>query len=128
MSLLTASDDDVRSIDGIITDPRPLNFHAVGLAGCINRLTHPLRESGMVVRMHTPHHGVEIDTESAIRMYRTAQEALSAILDRGTASEVDIRLAAVYHGIRLTVTDNSAPDNCAPAGSSGKVTLTLPLD
>ncbi|MDQ0925676.1 two-component system sensor histidine kinase UhpB [Pseudarthrobacter sp. W1I19] len=98
--------DEVSVIGGIITDHRPLDLHALGVAGCIDRLADPLRHQGTLVRWDTPHHGIEITASSAALLYHAAQEALSNALKYAQASEITIRLAAVYHGIRLTVTDN----------------------
>ena len=98
--------DEVSVIGGIITDHSPLDLQALGVAGCIDRLTDPLRHQGIVIRWDTPHHGIEITASSAALLYHAAQEALSNALKHAQASEISIRLAAVYHGIRLTITDN----------------------
>jgi hypothetical protein len=39
----TALDGEVTAVDGVLTDQHPLDFYALGLAGCIDRLTAPLR-------------------------------------------------------------------------------------
>lgn len=96
----------VTDVGGVITDPQPVDFHRLGLAGCIDRLTAPLRRQGMCVHWETPHHGLEISASSASLLYRTAQEALSNTFKRADATDVTVRLAAVFHGIRLTVADN----------------------
>ncbi|MBT2553506.1 sensor histidine kinase [Arthrobacter sp. ISL-5] len=96
----------VTDVGGVITDPQPVDFHRLGLAGCIDRLTAPLRRQGMCVHWETPHHGLEISSSCASLLYRTAQEALSNTFKRGDATDVTVRLAAVFHGIRLTVADN----------------------
>jgi signal transduction histidine kinase len=98
--------DAVSVVGGIITDQHPLDFHVLGVAGCIDRLTQPLRRQGTMVRWETPHHGIEITAASAALLYHAAQETLSNALKHAQASEITIRLGAVYHGIRLAITDN----------------------
>ncbi|WP_454699412.1 sensor histidine kinase [Arthrobacter humicola] len=100
--------NEVAAIHGVITDQAPVDFHALGLAGCIDRLAAPLREQGTTVRWETPHHGVEIPSGTAGLLYHAAQEALSNALKFAGATELTVRLAAVHHGIRLTVADNGA--------------------
>ncbi|MBT2596869.1 sensor histidine kinase [Arthrobacter sp. ISL-72] len=98
----------VTAINGVITDQSPVDFHALGLAGCIDRLASPLRDQGTCVRWETPHHGIEIPANSAGLLYHAAQEALSNAFKYAGATELTVRLAAVHHGIRLTVADNGA--------------------
>ena len=93
------------------TEDLTVEFHTLGLAGCIDRLTAPLRRHGVLVRWETPHHGIEIPAASAVLLYRAAQEALSNVLRHSHASEVTVRLAAVFHGVRLIVTDNGVGYN-----------------
>lgn len=89
-----------------ITDDGPVDFHALGLAGCIDRLTAPLRRTGTSVRWETPHHGIEIPAACAVLLYHAAQETLSNAFKYAHATQLTVRLAAVYHGIRLDITDN----------------------
>jgi two-component system sensor histidine kinase UhpB len=98
--------EEVVEVGGVITDRQPLDFYRLGLAGCIDRLTVPLRRQGTCVRWETPHHGVEISSGSASLLYQSAQEALSNTFKHAHATDVTVRLAAVFHGIRLMVTDN----------------------
>lgn len=113
--------DEVAPIHGVITDKNPVDFYSLGLAGCIDRLTAPLRREGTQVHWETPHHGLEIPPKCASLLYEAAQEALSNSYKYAHASDVTVRLAAVYHGIRLTVTDNGAGFDCQspPAGKHG---------
>jgi two-component system sensor histidine kinase UhpB len=98
--------EEVVEVGGVITDRQPLDFYRLGLAGCIDRLTVPLRRQGTCVRWETPHHGVEISSGSASLLYQSAQEALSNTFKHAHATDVTVRLAAVFHGIRLMVADN----------------------
>jgi signal transduction histidine kinase len=98
--------DEVSVTGGIIIDRRPLDFHTLGVAGCIDRLTEPLRRQGTAIGWETPHHGIEIAAASAALLYHAAQEALSNAFKHAQPTEITIRLAAVYHGMRLTITDN----------------------
>ncbi len=100
--------DEVSVTGGVITDHRPLDFHTLGVAGCIDRLTEPLRRQGTAIRWETPHHGIEIAAASAALLYQAAQEALSNAFRHAQPTEMTVRLAPVYHGIRLTVTDNGS--------------------
>ncbi|MGM7777063.1 sensor histidine kinase [Arthrobacter sp. KNU-44] len=114
----TTALDEVTAINGVITDQQPVDFHSLGLAGCIDRLAAPLRREGTEIHWETPHHGVEISSGSASLLYHAAKEVLSNAFKYAHAHDVTVRLAAVYHGIRLTVTDNGAGfDNQAPAGA-----------
>ncbi|WP_028265480.1 sensor histidine kinase [Arthrobacter sp. MA-N2] len=111
--------DEVTAINGVITDRHPGDLHALGLAGCIDRLAAPLRREGTAVHWETPHHGIEISSRSASLLYQAAQEALSNAFKYAHAHDITIRLAAIYHGIRLTVTDNGIgfDSQATPAGA-----------
>jgi signal transduction histidine kinase len=108
--------EEVTDVGGVITDRQPVDFHRLGLAGCIDRLTAPLRRQGMCVHWETPHHGLEISASCASLLYRTAQEALSNTFRHAHATAVTVRLSAVFHGIRLTVADNGTGTRCQGAG------------
>jgi signal transduction histidine kinase len=99
------------------------DFHALGLAGSINLLTTGLRENGTSIEWQTPHHGMEINTGTAALLYRAAAQVLDAILARATATHVTVRLAAVYHGIRLTIED-SGPVLAGQPATVGQALLT----
>jgi len=140
--------EEVTDVGGVITDRQPLDFHRLGLAGCIDRLTAPLRRQGTCVHWETPRHGLEISASCASLLYRTAQEALSNTFRNAHATDVTVRLSAVFHGIRLTVADNGtgfegaglrtvsaavqeAGGTIAVASTPGTgtaVTVTIPLD
>jgi two-component system sensor histidine kinase UhpB len=100
--------DDVTAVGGVITDRHPLDFHALGLAGCIDRLTVPLRQQGTTVHWDTPHWGIEIPAHCAYLLYQSAREALSNALKYSDASGLTVQLSAVDHGIRLVVADDGA--------------------
>ena len=100
--------DDVKAVGGVITDRHPLDFHTLGLAGCIDRLTVPLRQQGTAVHWDTPHWGIEIPAGCAYLLYQSAREALSNALKYSDASELTVQLSAVDHGIRLVVADDGA--------------------
>ncbi|MFJ5956793.1 sensor histidine kinase [Paenarthrobacter sp. NPDC092416] len=109
---------EVMAVKGIIQDQHPVDFHALGVAGCIDRLAEPLRRSGVKVYWQTPHHGIEISAASAALLYHVAQEALSNTLNYAEASELTVKLNAVYHGIQMTITDDGKgfEIHAAPSG------------
>lgn len=98
--------EEVAEARDLIGEPEPADFYRLGLAGCIDRLTVPLRRQGTCVHWETPHHGLEISASCASLLYRSAQVTLNNAFRHAHATEVTVRLSAVFHGIRLTVTDN----------------------
>ena len=102
----------------MLTDRQPLDFHTLGVAGCIDRLTAPLRQRGTVVHWDTPHWGIEIPADSASLLYQSAREALSNAYKYSAAHTLTIQLAAVDHGIRLVVSDDGTgfDSNLATSG------------
>ncbi|MDJ0458683.1 ATP-binding protein [Arthrobacter sp. NQ7] len=158
MGSKAALDNEVTSVGGVLTDKQPLDFHTLGLAGCIDRLTAPLRQRGTAVHWDTPHWGIEIPADCASLLYQSAREALSNAFKFSSASSLNIQLAAVDHGIRLVVADDGtgfdsslatcgrhhgyglrlmavavqeaggAVDISSTPGSGTSVTVTLPLD
>jgi two-component system, NarL family, sensor histidine kinase UhpB len=158
MGSRTALDNEVTTVGGVLTDKQPLDFHTLGLAGCIDRLTAPLRQRGTAVHWDTPHWGIEIPADCASLLYQSAREALSNAFKFSSASTLNIQLAAVDHGIRLVVADDGtgfdsnlatcgrhhgyglrlmavavqeaggAMDISSTPGQGTSVTVTLPLD
>jgi signal transduction histidine kinase len=98
--------EEVTESRDLIGEPEPADFYRLGLAGCIDRLTVPLRRQGTCVHWETPHHGLEISASCASLLYRSAQVTLNNAFRHAHATDVTVRLSAVFHGIRLTVADN----------------------
>ncbi|KRE76238.1 sensor histidine kinase [Arthrobacter sp. Soil762] len=111
---------DKRTAGAVITEDLTADFHALGLAGCIDKLTVPLRHQGVCVRWETPHHGVEIPATCANLLYHAAQETLTNAFRHSHATELTVRLAAVDHGVRLTITDNGVGFNYNSQSTSRK--------
>jgi len=84
------------------------DFHALGLVGCIDRLAGPLRAKGAELRWEMPRHRFDITTVSAELLYRAAEEILSNTAKYADATTVTIRLSAIFHGLRLAISDNGA--------------------
>lgn len=95
----------------VSTDDLAVEFHTLGLAGCIDKLIAPLRRQGVYVRWDIPHHGVEIPAPCAVLLYRAGQETLTNVYRHSQATELAVQLAVVFHGIRLTITDNGVGFN-----------------
>ncbi|MCE3294217.1 MAG: histidine kinase [Arthrobacter sp.] len=98
--------EEVAEARDLVREPAPADFYRLGLAGCIDRLTVPLRRQGTCVHWETPHHSLEISASCASLLYRSAQVTLNNALRHAHATDVTVRLSAVFHGIRLTVADN----------------------
>lgn len=154
----TSLSNEIVAVRGVLTDTHPVDFNTLGVAGAIDRLALALRERGTKVCLETPHQWMEVDRQSAMLLYRAAQELLSNIYKFAEASAVTVRLACVSHSIELKITDDGVGfDECAAsrgrhagmglrllrlavgsagggmtvdssAGAGTSVTITLPLD
>ena len=117
--------DEVVAVGGILTDTHPVDFHVLGVTGAIDRLTLPLRARGTVVHLETPHHGMEVDRQSATLLYRAAQELLSNVYKSAQASAVTVRVCCVTqgmsHGLQLKVSDDGRGFD-VPAAMAGRHT------
>lgn len=112
--------EEVAETRDLIGEPEPADFYRLGLAGCIDRLTVPLRRQGTCVHWETPHHSLEISASCASLLYRSAQVTLNNAFQHAHATDVTVRLSAVFHGIRLTVADNGTGirQSALPHGSA----------
>lgn len=123
MSMKSLLSDDVVAVRGVLTDTHPVDFHVLGVAGAIDRLALPLRERGTTVHLDVPHHGMEVDRQSATLLYRAAQELLSNVYNFAQASAVTVRLGCVTqgmgHAVQLKVTDDGGGFD-APAAMIGR--------
>lgn len=116
------------SAGGTVTDDLMHEFRTWGLAGCIYGLAMPLRQQGVRVHLETPHHGLEISAACAILLYRAGQEILANAFRHSNATEMTVRLEAVYHGIRLTISDNGigfSPESQAEASRNHRYGVCL---
>jgi len=117
--------DEVVAVRGVLTDTHSVDFHVLGVTGAIDRLTLPLRERGIVVHLEAPHHGMEVDRQTATLLYRAAQELLSNVYNFAQASAVTIRVGCVTHGtshgVQLKVTDDGGGFD-VPAAMIGRHT------
>lgn len=125
MSMKSLLSDEVVAVRGVLTDTQPVDFHALGVTGAIDRLTIPLRERGTAVHLEAPHHRTEVDRQSATLLYRAAQELLSNCYKFAQASMVTIRLGCVAqglsHSVQLKVTDDGSGFD-VPAAMIGRHT------
>lgn len=112
---------------GVLTDTRPVDFDALGVAGAIDRLAFALRERGTEVFLEAPHHWMEVDRKCAMLLYRAAQELLSNIYKFAAASSVTVRLASLSHAVQLKVTDDGGgfDEHTASSGRHGGMGLRL---
>jgi two-component system NarL family sensor kinase len=125
MNMKSLHSDEVVAVRGVLTDTHPVDFHALGLTGAIDRLALPLRNRGTAVQLEPPHHGMEVDRKTATLLYRAAQELLSNVYKFAQASAVTVRLGCVTHGmnhgVQLKVTDDGGGFD-VPAAMVGRHT------
>lgn len=84
-------------------DAHPLDFHALGLAGVIDRLAARMRSNGLKVALEVGPADAEIDRRIAILLFRATDELLRNILAHGVACEVTILLQVAPGTIQLCI-------------------------
>lgn len=86
-----------------LPDAHPIDFHALGLAGVVDRLAERIRGTGLNVELEVLHTDAEIDRRTAMLLYRATDELFRNILARAAATEVKVRLQAASQGIQVCI-------------------------
>ncbi|MBT2549589.1 sensor histidine kinase [Arthrobacter sp. ISL-65] len=97
--------------DGLV-DAHPFDFHALGLAGVIDRLAVRMRSAGLRVALEVGHAEAEIDRRSAILLYRATDELFRNIMAHARAQEVKILLQVAPGAIQLRIQDDGIGFHC----------------
>ncbi|MFC9350497.1 sensor histidine kinase [Arthrobacter sp. NPDC057013] len=90
----------------VVVDVHPFDFHALGLAGVIDRLAARMRSVGLKVALEVGHAEAEIDRRIAILLYRVTDELFRNIVAHALAQEVKILLQVAPGAIELSVQDD----------------------
>jgi two-component system sensor histidine kinase UhpB len=87
-------------------DAHPLDFHALGLAGVIDRLAARMRLVGLMVALDVEPADADIDRRTAILLYRATDELFRNILTHAVAREVKIRLQVAPGAVQVCIQDD----------------------
>ncbi len=104
--LATRSGDAVHTLRAICNDLRPPLLQqglAAALEGLIKQVTTAARPS---ISLDLPGGDVKLPDETAVAVFRIAQEALRNAVRHADASEIEVRLTDYPDRLRLTVTDD----------------------
>jgi signal transduction histidine kinase len=118
---LAVLQQNVRTLRAMTTELYPLDLDRLGLPTALSRLTDPLRERGIEVKLSLPEDAGLSREQSAV-LYRVAREVLANILKHADAHAVKLSLDQGRDGAVLRVCDDGRgfdPDAAAPDGHLG---------
>lgn len=98
------------AMHGLIPRLAPLVLDAFGLADTLRDLVERTERSqpGVQVGLQVQLDQVQLDAETALALYRAAQEGLTNALRHGQATAIELSLSADPAGARLRVDDNGS--------------------
>jgi signal transduction histidine kinase len=105
-SLVARSDESVKTLRAICHDLRPpllTNNPALALKSLVERLD---AQSSAPIRIEISAEELCFSEETALAVYRIAQEALHNAIQHADASEIAVRLTQYPDRLRMTVTDD----------------------
>jgi signal transduction histidine kinase len=105
-ALIACSGECVRTLRGICQDLRPpllSNNPALALKALVERLDV---HSQAPIHIEIPAEDLNIPDETALAIYRIAQEALYNAIQHADASEIALRLTQYPDRLRMTITDD----------------------
>lgn len=94
---------------GVCSELRPPMLDTLGLAAALRSLADEwLAQNGVAVHLDLPPTAVlpSLPGDTAVNLYRVAQEALANIAKHAQAGRVEIHLAGEGDGVRITIQDN----------------------
>lgn len=96
------------AMHGLIPRLAPMVLDAFGLADALRDLVERTRRSqpGTVIDLSVALSGLELGGESALALYRSAQEGLTNALRHGKAQRIQLALRAESEGAKLEVRDD----------------------
>jgi PAS domain S-box-containing protein len=118
----------VENLKNIIVDLRPPNLEIVGLSSALNELcTKTAQQTKIAIDCNLDVEDSTIDEDTAITLYRSAQEALNNALKHARAKNVTLRLCREKNNLKLTITDDGRGMNTTSLDSglvsSGRIGL-----
>jgi two-component system NarL family sensor kinase len=103
----------VESLRSLMTDLYPPDLHSGTLAGALEGLVRPLRDSGIEVDLDLDGLPADLDRETAVTLYRVSREVLANVGKHAQATRVTLVATTRGEGmsdegnrVRLVVADN----------------------
>jgi len=98
----------------------PVKVGSVGLIAALNELAASIRSIfSLACRFECQHRALVRDHETAVHLYRIAQEAIHNAITHGKASEIVVSLSREPEGIVLSVKDNGRGLSRVSTGGDG---------
>ncbi len=98
---------EVRALKKIAREVRPPDLDIVGLPGALRtHFSNITKEARIKIDFSTSVDREIISDDAAIALYRTAQEALSNVINHANAKKVKVRLYSQYCTIKLNICDD----------------------
>jgi signal transduction histidine kinase len=98
----------------------PVKVGSVGLIAALNELAASIRSIfSLACRFECQHRALVRDHETAVHLYRIAQEAIHNAITHGKASEIVVSLGRAPEGIVLSVKDNGRGLSRVSTGGDG---------
>ncbi len=118
----------VENLKKIIIDLRPPDLHIVGLSNALRSLcTTTAQQTKIAIDCSFDVEDNTIDEDTAITLYRTAQESLNNVHKHARAKNVTIRLSREKNKLELSITDDGRGFDMASldAGSKGSTKIGI---
>jgi len=99
--------EEVRALKRIAREVRPPDLDIVGLPGVLRtHFANITKEARIKIDFSTSVDRETINDAAAIVLYRTAQEALSNVINHANANKVKVRLYSQHRTIKLNICDD----------------------
>jgi len=113
--------DAVANLKKIIIDLRPPDLEIVGLSNALRSLcTTTAQQTKTAIDCSVDIEDKTIDDDTAITLYRTAQESLNNVHKHARAKNVTIRLSREKNKLKLSITDDGRGFNTASLDGGGR--------
>jgi PAS domain S-box-containing protein len=111
----------VETLKKITIDMRPPNLEIVGLSNALGSyLSTVARQTKVVIDYSADIEDHAIDENTAITLYRIAQEAINNVLKHARAQNITVRLHRVKNKITLSITDDGRGFDIASLTTIGR--------
>ncbi|MBN3525121.1 ATP-binding protein [Paenibacillus apiarius] len=97
----------LREIRDLAVELRPPILDDMGLIPAIKKYVQKFEEKhDIAVNLFAPEDDIDIDSHTAVALYRILQESLTNVVKHTAATQIEITMGIADHGIQLTIHDN----------------------